>query len=73
MASVPGALEGATADADADAEAATANLPPQDASLEATMALVRELAETGRRIRVDANRRQRLPCREGHRGRPGPV
>ena len=63
---VPGALEGATADAwDADAEAATANLPPQDASLEATMALVRELAETGRRIRVDANRRQRLPCREG--------
>ena len=59
-------VESATADAwDADAEAATANLPPQDASLEATMALVRELAETGRRIRVDANRRQRLPCREG--------
>jgi len=62
----PGALEGATADAwDAAAEAATASLPPQDEALEATMALVRELAETGRRIRVDANRRQRLPCREG--------
>jgi isoleucyl-tRNA synthetase len=30
-----------------------------------TMALVRELAETGRRIRVDADRRQRLPCAEG--------
>ena len=30
-----------------------------------TMELVRELAETGRRIRVDADRRQRLPCAEG--------
>ena len=30
-----------------------------------TMTLVRELAETGRRIRVDADRRQRLPCAEG--------
>jgi isoleucyl-tRNA synthetase len=30
-----------------------------------TMVLVRELAETGRRIRVDADRRQRLPCAEG--------
>jgi isoleucyl-tRNA synthetase len=29
------------------------------------MILVRELAETGRRIRVDADRRQRLPCAEG--------
>ena len=29
------------------------------------MTLVRELAETGRRIRVDADRRQRLPCAEG--------
>ena len=29
------------------------------------MALVRELAETGRRIRIDAQRRQRLPCAEG--------
>jgi len=29
------------------------------------MEVVRELAETGRRIRVDADRRQRLPCAEG--------
>jgi isoleucyl-tRNA synthetase len=29
------------------------------------MALVRELAEVGRRIRVDAGRRQRLPCAQG--------
>ena len=29
------------------------------------MEIVRELAETGRRIRVDADRRQRLPCAEG--------
>ena len=29
------------------------------------MALVRELAEAGRRIRVDAGRRQRLPCAQG--------
>jgi len=29
------------------------------------MELVRELAETGRRIRIDAQRRQRLPCAEG--------
>ena len=29
------------------------------------MELVRELAETGRRIRVEAGRRQRLPCGEG--------
>ena len=62
----PGALEGATADLwDEAAEAATASLPPQDEALEATMDLVRELAEAGRRIRVEADRRQRLPCREG--------
>jgi len=36
-----------------------------DVGLEAQMSLVRELAETGRRIRVDAGRRQRLPCSEG--------
>ena len=30
-----------------------------------TMELVRELAETGRKIRVDNDRRQRLPCGEG--------
>ena len=29
------------------------------------MSLVRSLAEAGRRIRVDSNRRQRLPCRTG--------
>jgi isoleucyl-tRNA synthetase len=63
---VPGSLEGATADSwDEDAAAATANLPPQDSALETTMALVRELAEVGRRIRVEAGRRQRLPCSQG--------
>lgn len=63
---VPGTLEGATADSwDLDAAAATADLPPQDLDLEASMALVRELAEVGRRIRVDAGRRQRLPCAQG--------
>ena len=36
-----------------------------DSEIIETMALVRELAETGRRIRVDADRRQRLPCAEG--------
>jgi isoleucyl-tRNA synthetase len=36
-----------------------------DEDIIARMALVRELAETGRKIRVDANRRQRLPCAEG--------
>ena len=29
------------------------------------MALVRELAEAGRRIRIDGGRRQRLPCAQG--------
>ena len=29
------------------------------------MTLVRELAEAGRRIRVEAGRRQRLPCAQG--------
>jgi isoleucyl-tRNA synthetase len=62
----PGSLDGATADSwDEDAAKATATLPPQDLALEASMALVRELAETGRRIRVDASRRQRLPCGDG--------
>ena len=62
----PGSLEGATADTwDEDAAKATATLPPQDLELESRMALVRELAETGRRIRVDAARRQRLPCGDG--------
>jgi isoleucyl-tRNA synthetase len=63
---VPGSLEGATADNwDPAAAEATATLPPQDLSLEEAMALVRELAETGRRIRIDAGRRQRLPCGDG--------
>ena len=63
---VPGGLEGATADAwDEAAAKATAVLPPQDLALEQTMALVRELAEAGRRIRIDGGRRQRLPCAQG--------
>ena len=63
---VPGSLEGATADEwDKEAAAATASLPPQDLDLESRMALVRELAEAGRRIRVDNQRRQRLPCAQG--------
>lgn len=63
---VPGGLEGATADAwDEAAAQATAVLPPQDLDLEATMALVRELAEAGRRIRIEGGRRQRLPCAQG--------
>ncbi len=62
----PGSTEGATADAwNEDLVAATAQLPPQDVALEHEMELVRELAETGRRIRIDAQRRQRLPCAEG--------
>ena len=62
----PGSTEGATADAwNEDLVAATTELPPQDMGLEHEMELVRELAETGRRIRIDAQRRQRLPCAEG--------
>ena len=62
----PGSLEGATADNwDKVAAEATATLPPQDLGLEEAMSLIRELAETGRRIRVDAGRRQRLPCAGG--------
>jgi len=41
------------------------SLPPQDSTLEKTMDIVRRLAETGRRVRIDSVRRQRLPCREG--------
>ena len=63
---VPGSLEGATADSwDEKAAVATAVLPPQDLGLEDTMTLVRELAEAGRRIRIDGGRRQRLPCAQG--------
>ncbi|DAC59340.1 MAG TPA: class I tRNA ligase family protein, partial [Candidatus Poseidoniaceae archaeon] len=62
----PGSLPGATADSwDEKAAEATATLPTQKLDLESRMALVRELAETGRRIRVDAGRRQRLPCGDG--------
>ena len=62
----PGSTEGATADSwNEDLVEATAELPPQDLDLEREMELVRELAETGRRIRIDAQRRQRLPCAEG--------
>ena len=63
---VPGTLDGATADAwDETAAKATAHLPPHDPTLEQTMDLVRELAEAGRRIRIDGGRRQRLPCAQG--------
>ena len=41
------------------------NLPPQDLGLEKEMSIVRMLAETGRKIRVEAKRRQRLPCKKG--------
>ena len=37
-------------------------LPAIDFEVEGRMALVRALAEAGRRLRVEANRRQRLPC-----------
>ena len=48
---IPGSLEGATADTwDEDAAKATATLPPQDLDWKKRMALVRELAETGRRF-----------------------
>jgi len=40
-------------------------LPARDLVLEARMDLVRQLAEMGRKIRVEAKRRQRLPCAEG--------
>jgi isoleucyl-tRNA synthetase len=40
-------------------------LPWRDEGLEQQMALTRALAEAGRRVRVDANRRQRLPCQAG--------
>ena len=39
------------------------SLPEQDLDLETEMSIVRSLTETGRRIRVDFNRRQRLPCK----------
>ena len=41
------------------------NLPPVDPMIEMEMELVRSIAEAGRRVRVEAGRRQRLPCRSG--------
>ena len=41
------------------------DLPDRDFGIEQEMALVRSLAEAGRRIRVESNRRQRLPCQTG--------
>nr|AIE94600.1 isoleucyl-tRNA synthetase (IARS, ileS) [uncultured marine group II/III euryarchaeote AD1000_49_E05] len=41
------------------------DFPSLDFDLEQQMSVVRSLAETGRKIRVDVNRRQRLPCRSG--------
>ena len=40
-------------------------LPARDYAIEQEMSTVRALAEAGRRIRVEAARRQRLPCRSG--------
>ena len=40
-------------------------LPDRDFGIEQEMSLVRSLAEAGRRIRVESNRRQRLPCQTG--------
>ncbi|MEC9118607.1 MAG: class I tRNA ligase family protein, partial [Candidatus Thermoplasmatota archaeon] len=40
-------------------------LPPIDMMVEAKMEMVRTLAEAGRRIRIEASRRQRLPCQSG--------
>ena len=61
----PGSTEGAPPMLGTKILLQTAQLPPQDVALEHEMELVRELAETGRRIRIDAQRRQRLPCAEG--------
>ena len=41
------------------------SLPTRDFGIEQEMTLVRSLAEAGRRIRVESNRRQRLPCQTG--------
>ena len=41
------------------------SLPPIDPLIEIEMDLVRSIAEAGRRVRVEAGRRQRLPCRSG--------
>ena len=41
------------------------SLPDRDEALEERMSLARALAEAGRRVRVEAGRRQRLPCQAG--------
>ncbi len=41
------------------------DITSQNLDLERQMSVVRSLAEMGRKIRVDVNRRQRLPCRSG--------
>lgn len=41
------------------------SLPTRDLGIEQEMSLIRSLAEAGRRIRVESNRRQRLPCQTG--------
>ena len=41
------------------------DLPSRNPPLEERMALTRALAEAGRRVRVEADRRQRLPCQAG--------
>ena len=41
------------------------SLPDRDFGIEQEMSLVRSLAEAGRRIRVESNRRQRLTCQTG--------
>ena len=54
-----------TADWPLGSDLVSRDLPPQDLELEKQMSIVRMLAETGRKIRVDAKHRQRLPCKEG--------
>jgi len=54
-----------TADWPLGSDLVAKDLPPQDLELEKQMSIVRMLAETGRKIRVEAKRRQRLPCKEG--------
>ena len=54
-----------TADWPLGSDLVSRDLPPQDLELEKQMSIVRMLAENGRKIRVDAKHRQRLPCKEG--------
>ncbi|MBT6645667.1 MAG: isoleucine--tRNA ligase [Euryarchaeota archaeon] len=66
--SMDGGEAGKSGEGDLDGKIIATNqphLPPLDVGLEARMALARQLAESGRKIRVEAKRRQRLPCAEG--------